>query len=126
MAGSSASFHETEDNLTAATRDMHRAIVSLMEELEAIDWYQQRIDAAADDALKSILAHNRDEEKEHAAMVLEWIRRRDPRFDEVLRAFLFTERPITALEPSVAPRNGGDRASASASFVTLGSLRGGR
>ena len=126
MAGSSASFHEAEDNLTAATRDMHRAIASLMEEFEAIDWYQQRVDAAADDELKSILAHNRDEEKEHAAMVLEWIRRRDPRLVEVLRAFLFTERPITALEPSVAPRNGGRRASASASFVALGSLRGGR
>ena len=83
---------------------MHRAIVSLMEELEAIDWYQQRVDAAGDGELKEILRHNRDEEKEHAAMVLEWIRRRDPGFDEVLRAFLFTERPITALETRRADR----------------------
>ena len=96
MAGGSAGFHEAEDALSPTTKDMHRAIVSLMEELEAIDWYQQRVDAASDGDLKEILGHNRDEEKEHAAMLLEWIRRRDPRFDEFLRAFLFTDRPITA------------------------------
>ncbi|MBE8190206.1 MAG: ferritin, partial [Candidatus Thioglobus sp.] len=65
-------YHEAEENLTQATKDMHKAIVSLMEELEAIDWYNQRIDACADGELAKILAHNRDEEKEHAAMVLEW------------------------------------------------------
>src|SRR5213594_407418 len=102
----SEGFHELPQDLTPATRDMHRAIVSLMEELEAIDWYQQRVDATGDNELKDILRHNRDEEKEHAAMVLEWIRRRDPGFDEVLRAFLFTERPITALEPSAPGGNG--------------------
>src|SRR5262245_11965088 len=127
MAGGSASFHEAEGALTPATRDMHRAIVSLMEELEAIDWYQQRIEAASDSELKNILQHNRDEEKEHAAMVLEWIRRRDSSFDEVLRAFLFTERPITSLEPS-SPTGNGRRASerAAGPFVTVGPLRGGR
>ena len=93
MAASSASFHESEGSLTPETRDLHRAIVSLMEELEAIDWYQQRIEAAGDAELKEILRHNRDEEKEHAAMVLEWIRRRDPGFDEHLRTFLFTGGP---------------------------------
>ena len=128
MAGGSASFHESEDALTPATRDMHRALVSLMEELEAVDWYQQRIDAAGDGELKEILRHNRDEEKEHAAMVLEWIRRRDPSFDEVLRAFLFTERPITALEPAAPTGNGRRRAEGGASqpSVTVGSLRGAR
>ena len=106
---------------------MHRAIVSLMEELEAIDWYQQRIEAAGDGELKDILRHNRDEEKEHAAMVLEWIRRRDAGFDEVLRTFLFTERPITALEPNSPTGNGrrGGGASKEPS-VTVGSLRGAR
>ena len=74
---------------------MHRAITSLMEELEAVDWYNQRIDAAADPELKAILIHNRDEEKEHAAMVLEWIRRRDPKLDEELRDTLFKDGPIT-------------------------------
>src|SRR5437879_4689774 len=74
---------------------MHRAITSLMEELEAVDWYQQRVDATTDDALRTILAHNRDEEKEHASMVLEWIRRHDPVFDTNLRKYLFTAEPIT-------------------------------
>jgi len=95
MAAGSASFHEAEDKLTPQTRDMHRAIVSLMEELEAIDWYQQRIEAAGDGELKDILRHNRDEEKEHAAMVLEWIRRRDPKFDAQLKEALFKTGPIT-------------------------------
>lgn len=88
-------YHEPVDELTDDTRDMHRAIESLMEELEAVDWYQQRIDACKDKELKKILAHNGNEEKEHAAMVLEWIRRRDPVFDEHLREFLFTDKPIS-------------------------------
>ena len=91
---SSEQFHEPIEALTAETREMHRAIVSLMEELEAIDWYQQRIDACQDKELKHILAHNRDEEKEHAAMTLEWIRRNDPQFDKELREYLFTDKPI--------------------------------
>ena len=69
-----------------------------MEELEAVDWYQQRIDASHDDELRAILAHNRDEEKEHASMVLEWIRRKDSRFDKELRDYLFTDKPIANLE----------------------------
>ncbi len=95
---SNEGYHEPVAELSDKTRDMHRAIVSLMEELEAIDWYQQRVDACADQELKAILAHNRDEEKEHAAMVLEWIRRRDPKFDKELRDYLFTEKPIVDLE----------------------------
>ncbi len=87
-------FHESPDELSDATKDMHRAIVSLMEELEAVDWYNQRMDACKDDELKAILAHNRDEEKEHAAMVLEWIRRKDPRFDKELKDYLFSDKPI--------------------------------
>ena len=97
----SEGFHESPQDLTPQTRDMHRAIVSLMEELEAIDWYQQRIDAATDDVLRTILTHNRDEEKEHASMVLEWIRRHDPAFDAHLKQYLFTTEPITErAEPS--------------------------
>ena len=95
---SNEGYHEPIAELTTETRDMHRAIVSLMEELEAVDWYQQRVDACADPELKAILAHNRDEEKEHAAMVLEWIRRRDPKFDKELRDYLFTDKPIVGLE----------------------------
>jgi uncharacterized protein len=88
-------YHEPVEKLSPQTMDMHRAIVSLMEELEAVDWYNQRVDACTDPELKAILAHNRDEEKEHAAMVLEWIRRRDPRFDHELKDALFKDGPIT-------------------------------
>ena len=82
-------YHEPVSELSDETRDMHRAIISLMEELEAVDWYNQRVDACRDDELRAILAHNRDEEKEHASMVLEWIRRKDPSFDKELRDYLF-------------------------------------
>lgn len=87
-------YHEPIEELSAETRDMHRAIVSLMEELEAVDWYNQRVDACDDSDLRAILVHNRDEEKEHAAMVLEWIRRRDPAFSSELKDYLFTEKAI--------------------------------
>lgn len=87
-------YHEPINELSDKTRDMHRAITSLMEELEAVDWYNQRVDACKDEELKAILEHNRDEEKEHAAMVLEWIRRQDPTFDGELKDYLFTEKPI--------------------------------
>ena len=87
-------YHEPIEKLSAETIDMHRAIVSLMEELEAMDWYNQRIDACSDSELKAILVHNRDEEKEHAAMVLEWIRRRDPVLDHELKETLFKSGPI--------------------------------
>jgi len=73
---------------------MHRAITSLMEELEAVDWYNQRVDACKDNELKAILVHNRDEEKEHAAMVLEWIRRKDTKLDKELQDYLFMDKPI--------------------------------
>lgn len=87
-------YHEAEELLTQETKDMHKAIVSLMEELEAVDWYNQRIDACQDEDLSAILKHNRDEEKEHAAMILEWIRRKDKRFDKELKDYLFTDKPI--------------------------------
>lgn len=87
-------YHEPTDELSDDTRDMHRAVSSLMEELEAVNWYNQRVDVCKDDELKAILAHNRDEEKEHAAMLLEWIRRHDPAFDKELRDYLFTDKPI--------------------------------
>lgn len=90
----SEGYHEPVQELSDETRDMHRAIVSLMEELEAVDWYNQRVDACKDRALRAILAHNRDEEKEHAAMVLEWIRRQDPTFDKELKDYLFSDDEI--------------------------------
>ena len=80
--------------LSGKTQDMHRAIISLIEELEAVNWYNQRVDTCQNEELKAILAHNRDEEKEHAAMILEWIRRQDSAFDKELKDYLFTEKPI--------------------------------
>jgi ferritin-like protein len=98
VAASSAGLHEPADQLDAGTIDRHRALVSIMEELEAVDWYAQRVDATNDAELASVLAHNRDEEKEHAAMTIEWLRRNDPKLDQHLRTYLFTEGPITAIE----------------------------
>ena len=94
----SEGLHEPASSLSPETIDRHRAIRSLMEELEAVDWYDQRVNATDDDSLRAILAHNRDEEKEHAAMTLEWLRRRDEVLDRVLRLYLFTETPITEIE----------------------------
>ena len=110
----SEGFHEQAELLTTHTKDLHRAITSLMEELEAVDWYQQRVDATADEALRVILAHNRDEEKEHASMVLEWIRRHDPVFDAHLKKYLFSTLPITeradeTATESMAQSSGGKR-----------------
>jgi ferritin-like protein len=122
MASGSAEFHESEERLRPETMEHHRAIVSLMEELEAIDWYDQRIDGTDDPELRAILAHNRDEEKEHAAMALEWLRRRDPALDRVLRQYLFTEGSIVALEEEQEGRTPGNGAGDGVS-LGIGSLR---
>lgn len=122
MAAASAGLHEPEDRLSPETIDEHRAVVSIMEELEAVDWYHQRADAARDPALAAILVHNRDEEKEHAAMMLEWLRRRDPVFDRHLRTYLFTDGSIVDEEhEAVAGSDDGRRAGGS---LGIGSLRG--
>ena len=94
----SAGLHEPEGRLTPETIDRHRALTSIQEELEAVDWYAQRVDAATDRDLAAVLAHNRDEEKEHAAMTLEWLRRHDPALDRHLRTYLFTEGSILEAE----------------------------
>lgn len=95
---SSEVLHVPRERLSAQTLHLHYAIASLMEELEAIDWYRQRADDTDDAELKAVLLHNANEEIEHAAMVLEWIRRREPRFDKELREYLFTDAPITRIE----------------------------
>jgi ferritin-like protein len=105
---SSESLHEPAEKLSPATIDRHRATVSLMEELEAVDWYDQRIDAATDETLKEVLRHNRDEEKEHAAMVLEWLRRQDPVLDEQLRTYLFKDGDIMAAEAETGGHDAAD------------------
>jgi ferritin-like protein len=130
---SSESLHENPETLGAKVIDTHRAIVSLMEELEAVDWYNQRAKATSDPALRAILEHNRDEEKEHAAMALEWIRRQDPTFSQHLKTFLFTSGPITEIEAEMenkgaAPEHdkptSGTGSSGGSSSLGIGSLRG--
>jgi len=124
MAGSSGSLHENEQSLKPGSIDRHRAIVSIMEELEAIDWYDQRVDAATDAELKGLLAHNRDEEKEHASMMLEWLRRRDPKLDEHLRTYLFTNKSLLEIEAEAEGKDGGEgSSSASDGSLRIGSLR---
>lgn len=124
MASDSETYHEPIATLSAHTMDLHRALASLQEELEAVDWYQQRIDASGDADLKKILAHNRDEEKEHAAMVLEWIRRNDTKFDQVLRTYLFTSGDVTAIEEASDAAKSGPKPAGSGSALTIGSLIG--
>src|SRR3954453_20799035 len=104
----SGGTHEALDKLSPATLERHRAIVSIMEELEAVDWYDQRVAATDDASLAAVLAHNRDEEKEHAAMTLEWLRRHDPALDKHLRTYLFTDAPVTEVEVEVAAEHGAD------------------
>ncbi|MBL8264819.1 ferritin-like domain-containing protein [Steroidobacter sp.] len=120
---SSESLHESAKALRPETIDRHRAVSSLMEELEAVDWYDQRIDAATDQELKQILAHNRDEEKEHAAMVLEWLRRKDAKLDEHLRTYLFTAKPLLEIEHE-AEHGGGEAKQGGDGCLNIGSLRG--
>ena len=102
----SETLHEDAEDLGADVIDHHRAIASLMEELEAVDWYNQRARATKNPELRAILEHNRDEEKEHAAMALEWIRRNDPKMHEHLKTYLFTEGAVTAIEAEA--KAGGD------------------
>lgn len=124
MAGSSGSLHENESVLKPGTIDRHRAVVSIMEELEAVDWYDQRIDAATDQELKELLAHNRDEEKEHAAMMLEWLRRHDTKLDEHLRTYLFTNKRLLEIEEEAEGKDGGGPESSSPDgSLGIGSLR---
>jgi ferritin-like protein len=123
----SVGYHESEDKLRAETQDNHRALTSMMEELEAVDWYDQRVDAATDAELREILAHNRDEEKEHFMMLLEWYRRRDAKMSSELQVRLFSSGSIVAQEQA----DKGDGAAAGGprtgdhGSLGIGSLKGG-
>jgi uncharacterized protein len=120
MATASDTLHE--ENLPDDVVDRHRAIVSIMEELEAVDWYDQRVTATGDSELAAILGHNRDEEKEHAAMTLEWLRRRDPALDRMLRTYLFTEGSILDVEDGAEP-DAGTPTTGPQGGLAIGSLR---
>lgn len=107
MAGASQGYHEAEEKLSPETKNIHRALVSLQEELEAIDWYRQRADASENEALKAVLLHNMGEEVEHACMLLEWLRRHVPVFEKYLQTYLFQKQPITEIEERVEGASGG-------------------
>lgn len=115
-------YHEPFELLDESTRDRHRALTSLKEEIEAVDWYHQRVALAADPVLAGVLAHNRDEEIEHACMTLEWLRRAMPAWDAHLRKYLFSS------EPSIrdAEAHAGERAAAAPRSLGIGSLKGTR
>jgi ferritin-like protein len=115
----SVGLHEPNTELSPEILDRHRALVSIQEELEAIDWYAQRVEAASNADLAAILAHNRDEEKEHAAMVIEWLRRHDPVLDRHLRTYLFTSGSVVGAESTAAPA-----ATDLAGSLAIGSLKG--
>ena len=122
----SAGYHESESKLRPETLDNHRALTSMQEELEAADWYDQRVDAATDGDLKAILAHNRDEEKEHFAMLLEWYRRRDATMDAHLKEYLFTTGSLIAREQATAAGDAAEPSADGSGSLGIGSLKGGQ
>jgi uncharacterized protein len=117
-------YHEPVEELGAVERDRHRAVKSMIEELEAIDWYQQRAATSANQELKEVLRHNRDEEMEHAAMLLEWLRRNVDGWHEKLRRYLFTAQPITSIE-AAADGEDGLRPAAPSGDLGIGGLKEG-
>ena len=122
-----AEFHE--DNLSEEAKDYHRILKSLMEEIEAVDWYNQRADVTSDNTVKGIVEHNRDEEIEHAAMAIEWLRRNDPVWAEELETYLFTQTEITAVEEEAEGGEGEESedngTSSSNKSLGISSLKGG-
>jgi uncharacterized protein len=127
----SETYHEPYEVLSPAARDMHRALWSLIEELEAIDWYAQRAEVTTDAELKAVLLHNRSEEIEHAMMNLEWIRRKDSGFDKNIRTYLLKDVPIIEIEEQTEENKAGERQSGGArpsggagGGLGIGSLRG--
>lgn len=121
---SSESYHEPVELLSEHTKNLHRANVSLREELEAVDWYQQRAEACTDEELRAVLLHNKNEEIEHAMMTLEWLRRNDPVFASNIATYLNTQGPITEIEESEQAGAGAEPASDSSGSLGIGSLRG--
>jgi ferritin-like protein len=115
-------FYVPYSELSEEARTLDSAITSLVEELDATNYYNQRAETATDDSLREIMIHNRDEEIEHVAMLTEWLRRNSPEFDDALKTYLFTDAPITAVEASAGGDAGRAKASGAPS-LGLGSLR---
>jgi ferritin-like protein len=120
---SSENLHAARERLSPHTLRLHQAIVSVMEEIEAADWYRQRADDTEDDTLKEILLHNMREEMEHASMLLEWIRRNDPDFARHMKTYLFTEKPILEIEDEATAAKGGAKPGRTGAGSTVGQSR---
>lgn len=117
-------YHEPQEELTDHVRDLHRALSSLREEIEAVDWYTQRAARAADDQLRKIIEHNRDEEIEHACMTLEWLRRAVPEWDEALRTYLFKSGDIVGIEKVAEGKEAAEAGTVSPPATSGGTGRG--
>ncbi|NLG95107.1 MAG: ferritin [Acetomicrobium flavidum] len=118
-----AEYHEPVEEISAKDRDFHRALASLKEEVEAVMWYNDRAATTQDPTIKAVIEHNRNEEMEHAAMLLEWLRRNMPGWDEALRTYLFTEAPITEIEALAASGEGSSKGEGSDLDLNIGSLK---
>jgi len=114
--------HEPREQLPPLVLDQHRAIESLIEELEAVMWYHERAAVTADESLKAVLVHNRNEEIEHAMMNLEWLRRNWPEFDENMQTYLMTTAPITEIEEAETGEGGAEGESSGGASGGDGSL----
>jgi len=121
---SSESYHEASELLSEETKNLHRAIVSLKEELEAIDWYQQRAEACSDGELRAVLVHNKNEEVEHAMMILEWLRRHSSAFATNIETYLDSSGPITEVEAKTNAESSENTAAAASNSLAIGSLKG--
>ncbi len=121
---SSEIYHEQSDLLSEETKNLHRAIVSLKEELEAVDWYQQRAEACTDNELRAVLVHNKNEEIEHAIMVLEWLRRNSPEFAANIGIYLNSSGPIAKPEQQGNAESSAKGVSADSPLQGIGSLKG--
>lgn len=116
-------YHEPVEVLDAKTRDITRALNSLKEEVEAADWYNQRVASSSSQELKAIMAHNRDEEIEHAVMLIEWLRRNMDAWDGELKTYLFKTGLITELEDQAMSAEKSDASKASGADLGIGSLK---
>ena len=121
---SSENYHEPSELLSEETRNLHRAVVSLKEELEAVDWYQQRAEACSDGELRAVLVHNKNEEIEHAMMILEWLRRHSSAFAANIETYLDSSGPITEVESKETAGSGEKSERAASASLGIGTLKG--
>lgn len=117
-------FHEPREQLPPAVLNLKRALASIIEELEAVSWYNERAAGETDAELIEILLHNRNEEIEHAMMLLEWVRRKYPEFAEEMKTYMFTKAPITELEDAQEASEQPQTTNPANGSLNIGSMKG--